>query len=86
MNTLRFTAGHPAVEITRVAPRLWHALHDDRVTGRAEATTRADGRVFLSVDAWHRSVFDQLAPSSTRRSTPRRRKTASTWPSPVWSR
>lgn len=60
MNTLRFTAGEPAVEITRVAPRLWHALDDDRVTGRAEATTRPDGRVFLSVDAWHRSVFDQL--------------------------
>ncbi|MEV4602826.1 GNAT family N-acetyltransferase [Amycolatopsis sp. NPDC049253] len=60
MNTLRFTAGRPAVEITRVAPRLWHALDDDRVTGRAEATTRPDGRVFLSVDAWHRSVFDQL--------------------------
>ncbi|MEV6901223.1 GNAT family N-acetyltransferase [Amycolatopsis sp. NPDC051372] len=60
MNTLRFTAGEPAVEITHVAPRLWHALDDDRVTGRAEATTRPDGRVFLSVDAWHRSVFDQL--------------------------
>ncbi|MEU4667483.1 GNAT family N-acetyltransferase [Amycolatopsis sp. NPDC023774] len=60
MNTLRFTAGEPAVEITRVAPRRWHALDDDRVTGRAEATTRPDGRVFLSVDAWHRSVFDQL--------------------------
>ncbi|MEV0070522.1 MULTISPECIES: GNAT family N-acetyltransferase [unclassified Amycolatopsis] len=60
MNTLRFTAGEPAVKITHVAPRLWHALDDDRVTGRAEATTRPDGRVFLSVDAWHRSVFDQL--------------------------
>lgn len=61
MNTLRFTAGHPAVTITRVAPGHWHALDDDRVTGRGEATTRPDGRVFLSVDAWHRSVFDQLA-------------------------
>ncbi len=61
MNTLRFTAGEPAVEITHVAPGLWHALDDDRVTGRGEATTRPDGRVFLSVDAWHRTVFDQLA-------------------------
>lgn len=61
MNTLRFTAGEPAVEITRVAPRVWHALDDGRVSGRGEATTRPDGRVFLSVDAWHRSVFDQLA-------------------------
>lgn len=61
MNTLRFTAGEPAVEITRVAPGLWHALDDDRVAGRGEATTRPDGRIFLSVDAWHHSVFDQLA-------------------------
>lgn len=61
MNTLRFTAGEPAVEITRITKRLWHALDDDQVTGRAEAVARPDGRVFLSVDAWHRSVFDQLA-------------------------
>lgn len=61
LNTLRFTAGDPAVEITRITPGLWHALDDDRVTGRGEAITRPDGRVFLSVDAWHRSVFDQLA-------------------------
>jgi GNAT superfamily N-acetyltransferase len=61
MNILRFTAGEPAVEIIRVTPGLWHALDDGRVTGRGEATTRPDGRVFLGVDAWHRSVFDQLA-------------------------
>lgn len=61
MNTLRFTAGDPTVEITRITPQLWHALDDDRVTGRGEAITRPDGRIFLSVDAWHRSVFDQLA-------------------------
>lgn len=61
MNTLRFTAGEPAVEITRVEPGLWQALDDGRLAGRGEATTRRDGRIFLSVDAWHRSVFDQLA-------------------------
>ncbi|MGW4526867.1 GNAT family N-acetyltransferase [Amycolatopsis sp. NPDC004378] len=61
METVRFTAGSPAVEITRVAPRHWHALDDDRVAGRGEATTRPDGRTFLSIDAWHRSVFDRLA-------------------------
>ncbi|MEU0884905.1 GNAT family N-acetyltransferase [Lentzea sp. NPDC005914] len=61
MNILRFTAGDPAVKITRVAPGHWHALDDDRVTGRGEATTRPDGRIFLGVDAWHRSVFDRLA-------------------------
>ncbi len=56
-----FLSGEPAVVITRVAPGLWHALDDDRVAGRGEASTRPDGRTFLSVDAWHRSVFDQLA-------------------------
>jgi ribosomal protein S18 acetylase RimI-like enzyme len=47
--------------ITRVAPRHWHALDDDRVVGRGEATERPDGRTFLSIDAWHSAVFDQLA-------------------------
>lgn len=61
MQTTHFTAGEPAVAITRVAPRHWHALEDDVVVGRGEATTRPDGRTFLSIDAWHRSVFDQLA-------------------------
>lgn len=61
MTTPRFTAGAPAITITRAGPRQWHALDDGRLAGRAEATTRPDGRTFLSVDAWHRSVFDQLA-------------------------
>jgi ribosomal protein S18 acetylase RimI-like enzyme len=54
-------AATPAVVITRVAQRHWHALADDRVAGRGEALPRPDGRVFLSVDAWHGAVFDQLA-------------------------
>ena len=61
MQTTHFTSGEPAVVITRVAPRHWHALDDDVVAGRGEATTRPDGRTFLSIDAWHRSVFDRLA-------------------------
>ncbi|GLY34257.1 ribosomal-protein-alanine N-acetyltransferase [Amycolatopsis sp. NBRC 101858] len=61
MQTTHFTSGEPAVVITRIAPRHWHALEDDRVVGRGEASTRPDGRTFVSVDAWHRSVFDQLA-------------------------
>ncbi|MFE3176470.1 GNAT family N-acetyltransferase [Amycolatopsis sp. NPDC059090] len=61
MDTVRFTEGEPAVSITRVEPGLWQASDDGRPAGRGEATTRPDGRVFLSVDAWHRSVFDQLA-------------------------
>ncbi|WIY06539.1 GNAT family N-acetyltransferase [Amycolatopsis mongoliensis] len=61
METAHFTSGEPAVVITRVAQRQWHALEDDRVAGRGEASTRPDGRTFLSIDAWHRSVFDRLA-------------------------
>ncbi|WP_284743822.1 GNAT family N-acetyltransferase [Amycolatopsis sp. RTGN1] len=61
MQTTHFTSGEPAVVITRVAQRQWHALEDDRVVGRGEASARPDGRIFVSIDAWHRSVFDQLA-------------------------
>ncbi|SEP52803.1 GNAT family N-acetyltransferase [Amycolatopsis saalfeldensis] len=63
MESLHFSSstGERAVLITRVAQRHWHALEDDRVVGRGEATHRPDGRVFLSIDAWHREVFDQLA-------------------------
>ena len=53
--------GVRAEEITRVSERHWHALADDRVVGRAEATRRPDGRTFLSIDVWHDVVFDQLA-------------------------
>jgi GNAT superfamily N-acetyltransferase len=51
----------PAVVVTRVADWLWHALEDDLVVGRAEASRRPDGRLFLSIDAWHDAVFDRLA-------------------------
>lgn len=63
MDCMHFTWGmdaHPVV-ITRVAERQWHALEDDRVVGRGDASRRPDGRIFLSIDAWHGAVFDQLA-------------------------
>jgi ribosomal protein S18 acetylase RimI-like enzyme len=50
-----------SVVITRVAERHWHALDDDRVVGRGEASPRPDGRLFVSVDSWQSTVFDQLA-------------------------
>lgn len=50
-----------SVVITRVAERHWHALADDRVVGRGEASPRPDGRLFVSVDSWQGAVFDQLA-------------------------
>jgi ribosomal protein S18 acetylase RimI-like enzyme len=50
-----------AVLISRVAPGQWHALADDLVVGRGEASRRPDGRTFVSIDAWHRTAFDRLA-------------------------
>ncbi|BCJ47141.1 ribosomal-protein-alanine N-acetyltransferase [Actinoplanes ianthinogenes] len=47
--------------VTQVSERHWHALSDDRVVGRGEVSRRPDGRPFVSIDAWHGSVFDQLA-------------------------
>jgi ribosomal protein S18 acetylase RimI-like enzyme len=47
--------------ISRVAPRQWHALEDDLVVGRGEASRRPDGRMFVSIDAWHDAAFDRLA-------------------------
>jgi ribosomal protein S18 acetylase RimI-like enzyme len=52
---------HSEVVITRVAERQWHALEDDLVVGRGEVSPRPDGRNFLSIDSWHRAVFDRLA-------------------------
>jgi GNAT superfamily N-acetyltransferase len=51
---------HPT-QITRVAQRQWHALHDDQVVGRGDTARRPDGRTFLSIDAWDDAVFDRLA-------------------------
>ncbi|WP_069768666.1 N-acetyltransferase [Streptomyces sp. LUP30] len=63
MNTRRSTPGlsESAVMITRVADRQWHALDDDLVVGRGHAEHRPDGRLFVSVDAWHDAAFDRLA-------------------------
>ncbi|NUS78790.1 MAG: GNAT family N-acetyltransferase [Streptomyces sp.] len=50
-----------AVTVTRVAYGEWHALDDDLVVGRGHARHRPDGRLFVSIDAWHGPVFDRLA-------------------------
>ncbi|KQW05226.1 GNAT family N-acetyltransferase [Streptomyces sp. Root369] len=62
MNTTPFTSGlsENAVMITRVADRQWHALDDDLVVGRGHAHHRPDGRLFVSIDAWHDAIFDRL--------------------------
>jgi ribosomal protein S18 acetylase RimI-like enzyme len=54
-------APSPAVLISRVGPSQWHALEDDLVVGRGQASRRPDGRIFVSIDAWHGAAFDQLA-------------------------
>ncbi|MEV3920858.1 GNAT family N-acetyltransferase [Actinomadura coerulea] len=63
MNAEPFTSGlsENAVKLTRVADRQWHALDDDLVVGRGYAEHRPDGRLFVSIDAWHDAAFDQLA-------------------------
>ena len=47
--------------ITRVTEGHWRAVADGREIGRGDASRRPDGRIFLSVDAWHGAVFDRLA-------------------------
>jgi len=58
MNPVEF---RHTVLISRVAPTRWHALEDDLVVGRGEASHRPDGRMFVSIDAWHGAAFEQLA-------------------------
>jgi ribosomal protein S18 acetylase RimI-like enzyme len=58
MNPVEFSH---AVLISHVATGRWHALEDDLVVGRGEASRRPDGRMFVSIDAWHGAAFDRLA-------------------------
>ncbi|MGI5339526.1 GNAT family N-acetyltransferase [Streptomyces sp. CA-181903] len=63
MNTKPSPSGlsEDAVTVTRVADRQWHALDDDLVVGRGYAERRADGRLFVCIDAWHDAAFGRLA-------------------------
>ncbi|MFI6920715.1 GNAT family N-acetyltransferase [Nonomuraea spiralis] len=63
MHSAQFTsgAGEPAVVVTRVSETRWHAVEDDRVVGHGDTSGRPDGRMFISVDAWHGAAFDRLA-------------------------
>jgi ribosomal protein S18 acetylase RimI-like enzyme len=53
--------GNHAVVVTRVSDMQWHAVEDDLTVGRGVASRRPDGRLFISVDAWHGAVFDRIA-------------------------
>jgi ribosomal protein S18 acetylase RimI-like enzyme len=47
--------------VVRVVPtRMWHALVDDEVAGKAHAVRRPDRRFFVAIDAWRDDVFDAL--------------------------
>ncbi|MGW2636352.1 GNAT family N-acetyltransferase [Streptomyces sp. NPDC001348] len=61
-NPVQFTSGtgNHVVVVTRVSDTQWHALEDDRTVGRGNASHRPDGRLFISVDAWHDAVFDRI--------------------------
>jgi ribosomal protein S18 acetylase RimI-like enzyme len=48
-------------QVSHVAAGLWHALEDDLVVGRGATSHRPDGRMFVSIDAWHGPAFDHLA-------------------------
>ena len=66
MDSVHFSAGAPPsvgthAEITRVDDLRWLAVENDLVIGRGEASHRIDGRLFLSIDTWHGTVFDRLA-------------------------
>ncbi|MEJ3653473.1 GNAT family N-acetyltransferase [Actinomycetes bacterium KLBMP 9759] len=66
MESVHFSAAAPAsagtrAVLIRVDDERWLAVEDDRVVGQGEASGRADGRVFLSIDTWHGAVFDRLA-------------------------
>ncbi|AUG76451.1 N-acetyltransferase GCN5 [Kitasatospora sp. MMS16-BH015] len=47
--------------VTRVSDSEWHAFADGALVGQADAVHRPDGRLFVSIDAWQSTVFDQLA-------------------------
>ncbi|MER6024796.1 GNAT family N-acetyltransferase [Streptomyces sp. NPDC001851] len=63
MNHEHSTSGadHHPVVVTRVSDTQWHAVEDDRTVGRGDASRRPDGRLFISIDAWHGAVFDRIA-------------------------
>ncbi|WP_377266889.1 GNAT family N-acetyltransferase [Peterkaempfera sp. SMS 1(5)a] len=54
-------AGNHAVVVTRVSDLQWQAVEDDQVVGCGDAAHRPDGRLFISIDAWHGELFDRIA-------------------------
>lgn len=57
--------GEHAVGITRDADGQWQALDGEVAVGCGYAVRRADGRLFVGVDAWRADAFDRLAAAMT---------------------
>nr|WP_043174813.1 GNAT family N-acetyltransferase [Streptomyces sp. NRRL B-24484] len=53
--------GDRAVPVVRVSDTQWQAVEDGVVAGTGDASLRPDGRLFVSIDAWHRAAFDRIA-------------------------
>jgi GNAT superfamily N-acetyltransferase len=51
---------HELVVVRVVPTRMWHALVDDEVAGKAHVLRRPDRRYFVAIDAWREEVFDAL--------------------------
>ncbi|MER5639520.1 GNAT family N-acetyltransferase [Kitasatospora sp. NPDC002227] len=47
--------------ITRLSDTEWQATAGGLLLGEADASPRADGRLFLSVDTWEEALFEPLA-------------------------
>jgi len=47
--------------VERLAHGRWHAVEGGLTVGRGDASRRPDGRLFVSVDAWHAQAFDRVA-------------------------
>lgn len=58
--TVEVVQGTELVVVRVVPTRMWHALVDDEVAGKAHVVRRPDRRYFVAIDAWREEVFDAL--------------------------
>ncbi|MEV8097138.1 GNAT family N-acetyltransferase [Kitasatospora sp. NPDC085879] len=66
MNPLNPVHSTPAgddrvVRVSRISETQWQAVADDLPVGNGDAARRPDGRLFVSIDAWHGAAFDRIA-------------------------
>ncbi|MCU7820399.1 GNAT family N-acetyltransferase [Kitasatospora sp. DSM 101779] len=61
LNSAPAGGNRAAVRVTRVSDSQWQAVEDGLVVGSGDTSLRPDGRLFLSIDAWHGAAFDRIA-------------------------